>query len=86
MKYNKGVHLDRMKKHFINTGGFYNEFYIEFDGFLEKHCKYGDCNGDFYDCMSGNQITVRTLDLNLPFSEIAEQLNMIVMSHFDLSR
>lgn len=23
----------------------------EFDGFLEKHCKYGDCNGDFYDCM-----------------------------------
>ena len=29
MKYNKGVHLDRMKKHFINTGGFYNEFYIE---------------------------------------------------------
>lgn len=36
--------------------------------------------------MSGNQITVRTLDLNLPFSEIAEQLNMIVMSHFDLSR
>ena len=22
-----------------------------FDGFLEKHCKYGDCNGDFYDCM-----------------------------------
>ena len=36
--------------------------------------------------MSGNQITVRTLDLNLPFSEIAEQLNRIVMSHFDLSR
>lgn len=36
--------------------------------------------------MSGNQITVRTLDLNLPFSEIAEQLNMIVMSHFDLSK
>lgn len=36
--------------------------------------------------MSGNQITVRTLDLNLPFSEIAEQLNMIVKSHFDLSR
>lgn len=35
--------------------------------------------------MSGNQITVRTLDLNLPFSEIAEQLNMIVKLHFDLS-
>ena len=27
--------------------------------------------------MSGNQITVRTLDLNLPFDEIAGQLNTI---------
>ena len=34
--------------------------------------------------MSGNQISVRTLDLNLPFSEIAEQLNTIVKTHFDL--
>lgn len=34
--------------------------------------------------MSGNQITVRTLDLNLPFSEIAEQLNTIAKTHFDL--
>lgn len=34
--------------------------------------------------MHGNQITVRTLDLNLPFSEIAEQLNEIAESHFDL--
>lgn len=35
--------------------------------------------------MSGNQITVRTLDLNLPFDEIAAQLNAIVQAHFDFS-
>lgn len=34
--------------------------------------------------MHGNQITVRTLDLNKPFAEIAEQLNIIAKTHFDL--
>ena len=34
--------------------------------------------------MSGNQITVRALDLNLPFDEIARQLNIIAKMHFDL--
>ena len=34
--------------------------------------------------MSGNQITVRTLDLNLPFAEIARQLDEIVKLHFNL--
>ena len=34
--------------------------------------------------MSGNQITVRTLDLNLPFTEIAEQLNTIAKTYFNL--
>lgn len=34
--------------------------------------------------MSGNQITVRTLDLSLPFAEIAEQLNTIAKLHFSL--
>ena len=34
--------------------------------------------------MSGNQITVRTLDLNLPFDEIAGQLNTIAKKHFNL--
>ena len=32
--------------------------------------------------MSGNKISVRTLDLNREFIEIAEQLNMIVEKHF----
>ena len=35
--------------------------------------------------MHGNQITVRTLDLNLPFEKIAEQLNAIAKSHFAIS-
>ena len=34
--------------------------------------------------MSGNQITVRTLDLNLPFDEIAGQLNLIAKTYFNL--
>ena len=39
-------------------------------------------NNDFI--MSGNKISVRTLDLNLDFSEIAAQLDKIVKVHFDL--
>ena len=34
--------------------------------------------------MSGNKISVRTLDLNCDFSEIAAQLNKIVAEHFNL--
>ena len=33
--------------------------------------------------MSGNQISVRTLDLNRDFSEIAAQLSAIVDKHFE---
>ena len=32
--------------------------------------------------MHGSQISVKTLDLNLPFVEIAEQMDRIVESHF----
>jgi 5-methylcytosine-specific restriction enzyme subunit McrC len=32
--------------------------------------------------MSGNQISVKTLDLNKNFSEISAQLNRIVEDHF----
>lgn len=32
--------------------------------------------------MSGNKVSVRTLDLNRDFSEIAAQLNVIVIEHF----
>lgn len=34
--------------------------------------------------MSGNQISVKTLDLNQEFSEIAKQLNQIVKDHFGI--
>ena len=34
--------------------------------------------------MSGNKISVRTLDLNLEFAEIAAQLNAIATAHFGL--
>ena len=32
--------------------------------------------------MHGSQISVKTLDLNLPFAEIASQMDRIVESHF----
>jgi len=32
--------------------------------------------------MSGNKISVRTLDLNRPFKEIADQLDSIITEHF----
>ena len=38
-------------------------------------------NNDYQ--MSGNQVTVSTLDLNKPFAKIAEQLNTIAKTHFD---
>lgn len=34
--------------------------------------------------MSGNKISVRTLDLNCEFSEISAQLNQIAYSNFNL--
>lgn len=36
--------------------------------------------------MHGNQITVRTLDLNLPFADIAKQLDDIAEAHFGVKR
>ena len=33
--------------------------------------------------MHGNQISVKTLDLNKPFDEIAKQLDEIAAVHFD---
>lgn len=34
--------------------------------------------------MSGNQITVRTLNLDCDFMKITEQLNKVVEEHFDI--
>ena len=38
-------------------------------------------NGSYL--MSGNRISVKTLDLNQEFSEVAKQLNAIVSTHFE---
>lgn len=35
--------------------------------------------------MSGNQISVKTLDLNREFTDIAAQLNAIVDEHFNVA-
>ncbi|SHM65333.1 hypothetical protein [Ruminococcus flavefaciens] len=35
--------------------------------------------------MSGNKISVRTLDLNCDFAQIATQLNQIVEEHFGIT-
>lgn len=36
--------------------------------------------------MSGNKISVKTLDLNLKFNEISEQLNTIIKEHFQIHK
>ena len=37
---------------------------------------------DHYYLMSGNKISVKTLDLNAEFSKISEQLDNIVLDYF----
>jgi 5-methylcytosine-specific restriction enzyme subunit McrC len=37
-------------------------------------------DGDF--SMSGNKISVKTLDLNMPFDKITEQLDEIIIKRF----
>ena len=59
---------------------------------LRKYAEYQDMTivSEFSDegfsgknQMSGNQISVKTLDLNREFAEIAAQLNAIVDEHFE---
>ena len=84
-------------KHTLHSGNLYQIFtYVKNKGYemRDKDHKvagmllYAKTDEEIYPNnvyqMSGNQISVRTLDLNLPFSEIAEQLNTIAKTHFDL--
>lgn len=84
-------------KHTLHSGNLYQIFtYVknkEYELREKKHMVsgmllYAKTDEEIYPNnvyqMSGNQITVRTLDLNLPFDEIARQLNIIAKSHFDL--
>ena len=50
--------------------------------FLAKTDEEITPNNDFI--MGGNKISVRTLDLNLDFPQIAAQLDKIVKVHFEL--
>ena len=63
----------------------YETFYFDYICFCDvaaEQRKYlaQDPNGEFM--MSGNKISVKTLDLNLHFSQIAAQLDKIVADHF----
>ena len=84
-------------KHTLHSGNLYQIFtYVknkEYELREKKHMVsgmllYAKTDEEIYPNnvyqMSGNQITVRTLDLNLPFDEIARQLNIIAKSHFNL--
>ena len=84
-------------KHTIHSGNLYQIFtYVknkeyelrEKDHTVSGMLLYAKTDEEIYpnnvNQMSGNQITVRTLDLNLPFDEIAGQLNTIAKTHFDL--
>ena len=64
----KAIH-DYFIKRVADVTGIYESFVNQPDNVYQMH---------------GNQITVRTLDLNKPFSDIAKQLNTIAETHFDL--
>ncbi len=87
----------QFEKHTLHSGNLYQIFtYVknkEYELKDKKHkvagmLLYAKTDEEVYPNnvyqMSGNQITVRTLDLNLPFAEIAKQLDEIAEAHFDL--
>lgn len=87
----------RFDNHTLHSGNFYQIFtYVknkEYELRDKEHTVagmilYAKTDEEIYPNniyqMSGNQITVKTLDLNLPFAEIAEQLDTIVKTYFNL--
>ena len=84
-------------KHTLHSGNIYQIFtYVknkeyemrEKDHMVSGMLLYAKTDEEIYPNnvyqMSGNQITVRTLDLNVSFDEIARQLNMIAKTYFNL--
>ena len=84
-------------KHALHSGNFYQIFtYVknkeyelkDKDHKVSGMLLYAKTDEEMYPKnvyqMSGNQITVSTLDLNKPFAEIAEQLNTIAKTHFEV--
>lgn len=96
-KYYSHTTQTQYDKHTLHSNNMYQIFtYVknrDYDFGDEEHKVSGmllyakteeDIQPDNVYQMHGNQITVRTLDLNLPFKEIANQLNIIANSHFGL--
>lgn len=69
------IHLQRENTVLIIDAKYYSHTtQVQFD-------KYTLHSNSVYQ-MHGSQISVKTLDLNLPFAEIASQMDRIVESHF----
>ena len=69
------IHLQRGNTVLIIDAKYYSHTtQVQFD----KHTLHSN---NLYQ-MHGSQISVKTLDLNLPFTEIAVQMDRIVESHF----
>ena len=96
-KYYSHTTQTQFDKHTLHSNNMYQIFtYVknrDYQFGVEKHKVSGmllyakteeEMQPDNVYQMHGNQITVRTLDLNQPFAEIAEQLNAIAETHFDL--
>ncbi len=98
-KYYDQVTQVRFSKHTLHSGNLYQIFtYVKNKEYelREKEHKvsgmllYAKTDEEIYPNhvyqMSGNQISVRTLDLNLPFEEIKRQLDGIVEAHFGIAK
>lgn len=94
-KYYSHTTQTRYDKHTIHSNNLYQMFtYVknrDYDFGNKEHKVSGmilyakteeEIQPDYVYQMHGNQIIVRTLDLNLPFTDIAKQLNDIAAAHF----
>ena len=96
-KYYSSTTQKRFDKYTIHSNNLYQIFtYVknkDYEFGDEEHCVSGmilyakteeQMNPNVVYQMHGNQITVKTLDLNREFNEISKQLNEIVKNHFKI--
>lgn len=70
------IHLQRGNTVLIIDAKYYSHTtQVQFD----KHTLHSN---SLYQMMHGSQISVKTLDLNLPFAEVAAQMDRIAELHF----
>lgn len=95
-KYYSHTTQQQFDKHTIHSNNLYQIFtYVKNKDYEFEHEKhtvsgmllYAKTDEEIYPDniyqMHGNKITVRTLDLNLPFTSIAKQLDEIIEAHFN---